>query len=141
MANIFKCTLGYQALDNINIWGVPLSKGSKIFLSIHGNHYNLKQWKDPEKFIPERFDPENEYFNLPGESIKKGRSPYSFIPFSFGLRNCAGKSFASLEAKTICSYMLMKFDYEIDPEQSENEFIRFSGGSQFKTKIKITKIY
>ena len=32
-------TLGYQDLENIQIWGVPLPKGSKIFLSIQGLHF------------------------------------------------------------------------------------------------------
>ena len=134
-------TLGYQALENVQIWGVPLPKGSKIFLSIHGLHYNLNQWKDPAKFIPDRFNPESDYFFIPSETEKKSRSPYSFIPFSFGSRLCAGKSLATIEAKALSAYMLMKFDFEANEEQIANEYIRFGGHSQFKLKLKITKIY
>ena len=134
-------TLGYQALDNINICGVPLSKGAKIFLSIHGLHYNLNQWKDPQSFIPDRFNPESEYFYAPSETEKKARSPYSYIPFSFGSRICAGKSLATIESKTIATYMLMKYDFEADEDQISNDYIRFGGHSQFKLRLKITKIY
>lgn len=134
-------SLGYKALSNISVCGVPIAKGSKIFINIHGIHYNLKQWREPEKFIPERFNPESEYFSRPEGSDSNSRSPYSFVPFSFGLRNCAGKSLATLEIRTLAAYLLMKFDYEIDPEQAKNEFIRFGGSSQFSLKVKITKRY
>lgn len=134
-------SLGYKTLSKVKICGVPLPKDAKIFLAIHGNHYNPTQWQEPEKFIPERFDPESKYYKLPGSSENKARSPYAFIPFSFGLRNCAGKSLATLEIKTIVSLLLMKIDYEIDPEQASNDYIRFGGGSQYKMKVKITKKY
>ena len=66
-------------------------KGSKLFLAIHGANYNPKQWYDPEKFIPERFDPESKYFAPPDNyKSSKTRHPFAFVPFSFGLRNCPG---------------------------------------------------
>lgn len=44
-------------------------------------HRSKKFWSDPEKFIPERFLPEN----------SKERHTYAYIPFSGGLRGCIGK--------------------------------------------------
>jgi cytochrome P450 len=134
-------SLGYKALEDINIWGVPLPKDSKIFISIHGNHYSPTQWRQPEKFIPERFDPESDFYLPPVESNEKSRSPYAYIPFSFGLRNWAGKSLATLEVKVLATYLLSKFDFEVDPELIENEYVRFGSNSQFKMKIKIVKKY
>jgi len=73
-------SLGYKAIDDVTICGIPLPKDSKIFLGIHACHYNSKDWKEPEKYIPERFDPEISYFNSQSNLN-------SFIPFSFGLRS------------------------------------------------------
>jgi cytochrome P450 len=77
-------SLGYKALEPVRICGVPIPKNAKIFLNIHANHYSPVQWQCPEKYIPERFDPESEFYSPPEE---KARSPYAFLPFSFGLRN------------------------------------------------------
>lgn len=134
-------SLGYKSLEPVRICGVPLPRDAKIFLSIHANHYNPKQWQEPDRFLPERFDPESTYFKCPELGDSEHRSPYAFVPFSFGLRNCAGKSLALLEIKTVAAYMFMKFDYELDPKQTNNEYIRFGGATQFKMKVKITKKY
>ena len=49
------------------------------------------EWKDPLKFIPERFDKLSDYYLKPnGEK----RSPFSFTPFLGGSRICIGKTFA-----------------------------------------------
>ena len=98
--------LGYKAITEVTLCGVPIPKDSKIFVSINAVQYNPTEWKEPNKYIPERFGPESEYFVRPGGE-QKGLN--SFIPFSLGLRNCAGKSLVILEMKTVVSYFLMKF--------------------------------
>ncbi|CAI2366632.1 unnamed protein product [Moneuplotes crassus] len=131
-------SLGYQAINDVTVCGVPIPKKSKIFLCIAASHYSSKEWKEPEKFIPERFNPESEYFTSP-DGTPVGLNV--FMPFTFGLRNCAGKSLAMLEIKVVISYIILKYGnkYELDPEQKKNDFIRFGVGSQFKTKITLTE--
>lgn len=91
------------------------------------------------KFVPERFDPESEYYNLP-HSGDKGRHVHSFMSFGSGLRSCAGKSLAMFELKVLAAYFLSKYKYEVDPEQLNNENIKFAMYSQFSLKIKITDV-
>lgn len=133
-------SFGYQALEDITICNVPITKGSKIFLGIHGGHYNPKQWVEPKKFIPERFDVESEYFAPPNNyKSSKTRHPMAFVPFSFGLRNCPGKTLANLELKAMTAHFLSKFEYELEDTQKANDYLRFSLRTQFELKIKITK--
>ena len=57
-------SLLYYATKDVEMWGVPFSKGQPFNLNMMYTHYNPKEWKEPTKFIPERFDPENEYIKI-----------------------------------------------------------------------------
>lgn len=89
-------------------------------------HYDYRQYKKPIQFIPERFAPEN----------TKNRSPFAFIPFSAGLRNCIGQRFAMLEMKMLLAIVLRKYQI-ISYTQRDKLEISPSIISKSKTPIKI----
>jgi cytochrome P450 family 4 len=66
-----------------------------IFL-IYQIHRNPTYFPDPERFDPDRFLPDN----------MLERSPYCYIPFSAGPRNCVGMLHAIL---IILYYRLQKY--------------------------------
>lgn len=78
--------------------GFVIPPGTIINYNQEGLHFNTDQWKEPESFIPERFDPESEWYSRPDCGK---RSPLAFLPFSFGPRQCPGQSFALLELKVM----------------------------------------
>lgn len=55
-----------------------------MLIEIDGLHHDEAYWHRPNEFIPERFDPEHEYYFVPGTN--KIRDPNVFIPFSTGAR-------------------------------------------------------
>lgn len=70
---------------------------------------NPNEWHEPERFIPERFDPESKYFKTPsGED----RNEFSFIPFHFGARKCLGYKFAELIIPSLVINMVHNYDFE-----------------------------
>lgn len=64
-------------------------------------HHDSKNFPNPEQFIPERFN----------ETI----SPFSYLPFSAGSRNCIGQKFALLEVKSTLVALLRNFEILTDP--------------------------
>ncbi|XP_043481287.1 uncharacterized protein LOC122510583 [Leptopilina heterotoma] len=91
--------LARMVSDNIELDGKTVPKGCSAIISVLALHRNEKIWPDPLKFDPDRF--------LPEESIK--RHPCAFIPFSFGLRNCIGRSYAMISIKVLLVTLLRKY--------------------------------
>jgi len=130
-------TLNYKAYEDCRICDVPISKGQYIKFNIYSSNHSIKEYKEPFKFIPERFDPESEYFTKPGEG-NKTRGVFSHIPFSHGQRGCPGQSLAHLQLKVDLVYVLSKFNYELDPELLKKEGIGFALRSGFDMMIKVS---
>ncbi|KAH7410057.1 cytochrome P450 [Phaeosphaeria sp. MPI-PUGE-AT-0046c] len=65
-----------------------------------------KNFKNPEKFAPERYLPE-------GAKEYAGDRKEAHQPFSFGPRNCLGKNLAYHEMRLILASMLLHFNWEL----------------------------
>lgn len=70
-----------ELTENLQLHDSILPKGCHALLSIINLHRDPEKWKDPLKFDPDRFLPEN----------MAGMHPFSYIPFSAGVRSCPGK--------------------------------------------------
>ncbi|XP_055541583.1 probable cytochrome P450 9f2 [Wyeomyia smithii] len=98
------CVRDYE-LDDMEGLRFTISKGTGVWLPIHGLHHDPKYYPTPEKFLPERFSDENK------SSINLG----SYLPFGIGPRNCIGSRFALMEVKAIVYYMLKSFTFKKTP--------------------------
>ncbi|XP_052810212.1 cytochrome P450 4F6-like [Mya arenaria] len=86
--------------------GRKLPEGTIVQLNIVALHHKESVWGlDHMEFKPERFSPEN---------ISK-MSPFQFVPFSAGSRNCIGQHFAMNEEKVLLAKMLRNFTFRLDP--------------------------
>ncbi|KAL3273895.1 hypothetical protein HHI36_015319 [Cryptolaemus montrouzieri] len=79
---------------------VKLEIGDIVWLPIWPIHRDHKYWENPEKFDPERFSLEN----------KKKITPYSYIPFGVGPRNCIAFRFAIMEIKIAFYHIITNFE-------------------------------
>ncbi|XP_077981199.1 cytochrome P450 4B1-like [Glandiceps talaboti] len=84
--------------------GRSLPAGTWITMNMYALHHNAHVWENPEKFDPLRFLPEN---------VEK-RSPYAFLPFAAGPRNCIGQNFAMSEMKITIALLLHHLEFSID---------------------------
>ncbi|GFO26169.1 cytochrome p450 [Plakobranchus ocellatus] len=84
--------------EDMEIDGKMAPAGTLINIVIYNIHHNPVVWTDSMKFDPDRFLPEN----------VESRSPYAFVPFSAGPRNCIGQNFAMHEIKIALARILHK---------------------------------
>jgi cytochrome P450 len=89
--------------------GISITPGVQVFVLTYNIHMNPDIFPEPEKFIPERFTPEQ----------KAKRHPCAYLPFGFGPRNCVGMRFALMEAKMALIEIVRNFRIELSPETKE----------------------
>lgn len=97
-----------ECSDNLVVDDYFIPKGTIILPNIWAVHHDPSLWKDPHKFVPERF------LNEDG-SIWRHKPEY-LIPFSTGRRTCPGGMFATMEIFLMVTYLLQK--YRVEPENS-----------------------
>jgi cytochrome P450 len=97
--------IGRQGLHEEKMGDYTLPKFCTYGIPVYVVHRSPAYWKNPEDFIPERFNEEN------GVTIPK----FAYFPFGGGPRLCIGQMFAIYEMQ-IALYVLWKhIDFELDP--------------------------
>jgi len=78
-----------------------IPKDTNVILNVWDVSVSERYWKDPQKFIPERFENEDDIVD------------HSFIPFGDGLRGCPGKPLALLELRIIIAKIFKDYIPEL----------------------------
>ncbi|KAG8865470.1 hypothetical protein FRC20_009806 [Serendipita sp. 405] len=78
---------------------VVIKKGTIVFISPPGVHYNPKYWDDPEAFMPDRF--------------LKPFCRSAFIPFGVGARACLGRKFSEVESVCMLVHLLRNYSVHL----------------------------
>ena len=99
----------------------------QIYIPTYAIHHDPLYYPDPELFNPDRFMPEN----------KSQLTPYTFLPFGAGPRNCVGMRFALMNIKTAVLRVLLKFRFvktvNTKTEFNYKKFIVFTQASDMGT--------
>jgi cytochrome P450 len=95
---------------------LTLPKGSTVIVPLYVLHRNPKFHPNPEKFDPQRFM----------KPQKSEMTPYSYLPFGAGPRNCLAMRFGLLEAKLVLSETLLKFKFT--PVSRTPQVLEYSPG-------------
>lgn len=86
-----------------------LKKGEEVHISVFGLHLDPKYWDNPEEFIPERFNKENE----------KQRPSHVYLAFGEGPRMCPGLRMAFLQVRAAMATVLKHYIIEPSPKMRE----------------------
>ena len=74
-----------------------------MIFSIYLTHREEGHWPKAGQFIPERFE----------RKSHQTYSPFSYLPFGGGPRNCIGAIYAQIEAKAVLARILQTFDLKL----------------------------
>ncbi|XP_058117984.1 cytochrome P450 4d2-like [Anopheles ziemanni] len=99
--------IGRTSAGDMIVDGVAIPAGTEVMINIYIMHNDPDQYPEPDRFLPERFENED------------GKTTFSYLPFSAGIRSCIGQRYAMLEMKTILVKLLA--NYRLMPCKQENE--------------------
>nr|ANY58180.1 putative CYP719 [synthetic construct] len=92
MKPIAPLAIPHKACKETSLMGSKVDKGTRVMVNIYALHHNQKVWKEPYKFMPERFlETDNQDGNV-GKAMEQ-----SLLPFSAGMRICAGMELGKLQ--------------------------------------------
>lgn len=95
--------------DGYNLGGVELENDQLVTISAFAIHRNPKYYPEPLTYNPERFMPENKHL----------LTPYTYLPFGVGSRNCIGMRFAYQEIKLCLARVITQFRFDKSPQTPE----------------------
>jgi len=89
------------AVQDIKFRNHVIPAKTPLALFIYGVHHSSNNWENPEKFIPERFEKENN----------------AYLSFGSGNRSCIGNNFSLIEQRVMFCALLRKYEVSL-PEDS-----------------------
>ncbi|KAJ2704914.1 hypothetical protein FB645_002867 [Coemansia sp. IMI 203386] len=84
----------------VTLQGHFLPEGTTVGVNIAGANHHKETWKEPRKFMPERF-------------IDDEKAKQNVLSFSSGVRICPGRNLAHYEMMTLLSNILKNYDLEL----------------------------
>lgn len=111
--------LPHAAMDDCTVEGYHITKESRVIVNAWSIGRDPNTWKDPEKFIPERFDgSDNINIDVWGQN-------FELIPFGSGRRGCPGMQLGFVVVRLVVAQLVHCFDWELPkgmlPEELDME--------------------
>jgi len=103
-------------IDGYKLAGITLEKDQEVNIAAYAVHMNPMYYEEPKKFNPDRFMPENKHL----------LTPYTYLPFGAGPRNCIGQRFAYQEIKLCLAKIIRQFKFEPQPAAQKKGLFNFN---------------
>jgi cytochrome P450 len=94
-----------KVLADDEILGYRIPAGSHVTISAHVTHRSPRLWEEPQRFDPDRFEPE----------LARARPRYAYFPFLGGPHQCLGRDFFLLEAQLVIIMVAQRYRLVLVP--------------------------
>ncbi|XP_049825999.1 cytochrome P450 4V2-like isoform X2 [Aethina tumida] len=111
------------ATEDLKLGDKTIPKGTDLAVSVFNVHRDERYYKQPDKFVPERFSQ---------EEVAK-RPQHCFVPFSAGPRNCIGWKYAMMLMKTALANVVLNF--EMSSKHKSVDELKLESDIILRTKI------
>ncbi|RXI99800.1 cytochrome P450 [Anaerobacillus alkaliphilus] len=101
--------IGREVDEDVVIGDYSLKKGDTVMISQYVMHRDETYFKDPTKFVPERF--ENDFM--------KTLPTYAFFPFGGGPRVCIGNHFALMEIVLVLACIVQQYQVTLPDDHHD----------------------
>ncbi|XP_032087327.1 cytochrome P450 2J6-like [Thamnophis elegans] len=120
--------VAHTPIQNAQLGGYQIPKGTTVFINLHSVHHDESQWKFTHEFNPSNF------LNAKGEFVK----PEAFLPFSAGPRVCLGENLARMELFLFLTSILRNFQLSWPDKFQAPDFTPNLGVTLFPSSFKIS---
>ncbi|HEX8162917.1 MAG TPA: cytochrome P450 [Pyrinomonadaceae bacterium] len=108
--------VGRLAVKDYEVRGYVVPAGSLVLVSQYVTHRDARFFRDPERFEPARWTPEE----------KDARPAYSYFPFGGGARRCVGEGFAWMEGVLLVATIASRWRMRLDPAHRVETYPRIT---------------
>jgi cytochrome P450 len=121
--------MGREALENTQIAGYPVPKGTIVLACQWTAHRNPTYFPEPERFNPSRWE----------NGLAKRLPPGTYFPFSLGARSCLGKAFGMMELILVLATVVQKFQFKLAPEHPVEISPRLTLRPKYGMKMRVMR--
>lgn len=98
-----------EVIQDCEFEGYSIPQGWSALYQIGKTHQDTSVYDLPDRFDPDRFSPER---------AEDKSTPFSYMTFGGGVRECIGREFAKLEMKIFAALLVREYEWELLPEQN-----------------------
>lgn len=100
-----------RTTEDLVMQGYHVPKDIDIVMNMQSIYSDSNSFEHPEKFVPERWLRQPAAADVCPQSMKQSHK-FSFLPFGYGVRFCAGKRIAEMELEVFVSRLLRNYKIE-----------------------------